>query len=230
MSKSMEIKYHYAHIATQGKKFSMVDLIDQEKGLVKINDSIIGGGAILARLSSEAIKLIFEKGRHQLDVDLYSGIVRISLGYHYNGKDSYWANFSGVVGYQSSEEFGYVIESPPRLAILFIKKLASVESFQLGKVKIHVSSLDINGYIDFLFGEGLLTLARIVEPSPLPPFEEMVIKEVREQKDENTLPAVEVSRVQEVTATLLEGEVDSALNVLPQGITLTGETDVVLHA
>jgi hypothetical protein len=199
MSKSMEIKYHYAHIATQGKKVSLVDLIDLIKGTIRINDSMVEGGAIFVRFSSEAIKLIFDKGNNQLDLDLYSGIVRVNTphGYHYNGKTGYYANFSGIIGCQDTEDFGYVVESPPRLAILFIKKLAFVESFQMGKVKIHVSSLDLdlNGYIDFLFGEGILTLARIAEPSPLPPFKDMVIKELQEQKDEAPILSTTIEEV-----------------------------------
>jgi hypothetical protein len=195
MSKSMEINYHYAHIATQGKKVSTVNLIDPTKNTIIINDSILGDGAIFVRFSSEAIKSIFHEEREngQLDVDLYSGIVALDTQrYNYHEKAGYSANFSGIIGYKDSKDFGYVVESPPRLTILFIKKFAFVESFQGGKVKIHVTSFDLNGYIDCLFGEGLLTLARIAEPSPLPPFGDMAIKEAREQKDEApVLPLVE---------------------------------------
>lgn len=214
MSKSMEITYHYAHIATQGKKVSMVDLIDPIKGTIRINDSMLEGGAIFVRFSSEAIKLIFDKGNNKLDLDLYSGIVRVNTphGYHYDGKTGYYANFSGIMGCQDTEDFGYVVESPPRLAILFIKKLAFVESFQMGKVKIHVASFDLNGYIDCLFGEGILTLARIAEPTPLPPFKDMVIKELQEQKDEPpVLTKVEETPVEIVGQHLEETPVEMAL-------------------
>ncbi|CAB4124141.1 hypothetical protein UFOVP51_39 [uncultured Caudovirales phage] len=214
MSKSLHIKYHYAHIATQGEKVSTVNLIDPAKNMIIINDSMLGEEAIFVRFSSKAIKSIFDEKREngKLDIDLYSGIVGLDTqGYNYHQGRGYFQNICGTISLKNTEDFGYVVESPPRLATLFIKKLAVVESFQDGKVKIYVSSLDSTGYIDFLFGEGVLTLARIAEPSPLPPFGEMVIKEVREQKDE--LPAL--STIEEVP-----------IEVIGQH----HETDVTLHS
>lgn len=175
-------------------------MIDPIKGTIRINDSMLEGGAIFVRFSSNAIKSIFDKEKEngRLDVDLYSGIVGLNPhSYQYHQGRGYFQNICGNISLKDTEDFGYVIESPPRLAILFINKLAVVESFQDGKVKIYVSSLDSTGYIDFLFAEGILTLARIAEPSPLPPFKDMVIKELQEQKDESpVLSTVEETSVE----------------------------------
>lgn len=216
MSKSLDVRYHYAHIATQGSKVSTVDLIDPIKGTIRINDSILEGGAIFVRFSSKAIKSIFDEksGIEKLDVDLYSGIIGLNnQAYQYVCKAGYYANFSGRISYQSTEDFGYVIESPPRLAVLFIKKLAFVESFQEGKVKIHVSSFDLNGYVDFLFAEGILTLARIAEPTPLPPFKDMVIKELQEQKDEPAIPSTSETMTPEITPQIHAVSLESVVEI-----------------
>jgi len=101
----------------------------------------------------------------------------------------------GIIAYKPVHEFGYIMESPPRLELLLFKGLAFVENLQKGILKLRTSSFDLNGYVVQLFPKAILDITRSVDEvktSLLESKEESIeVKEVQEAAKEESYRLVE---------------------------------------
>lgn len=190
MSKSLDVIYHFAHAILYGKKESTITIVDDEKGIVKISNSMIKSGAnndITVRFLPTCTKTIIateiakETNGLALEIDVYSGI--IGLNWYTTYTPPAYVSIPPS-GRNYPKEYGYILESPPRMSLLFCKKLASIENFQNGALKFHISSFDLKGYPKYLFPEAILELIQLVEPINCPLLESVTMKEVREEKNE----------------------------------------------
>jgi hypothetical protein len=88
--------------------------------------------------------------------------------------------------YKPADDFGYIMESPPRMMTMLFKGLAFVENLQRGIMKFRTSSFDPNGYVVQLFPLAILEITQTADRIKALPLEgEIPIKEVREEKDDN---------------------------------------------
>jgi hypothetical protein len=97
------------------------------------------------------------------------------------GPQLQWMN-----NYKPADDFGYIMESPPRMMTMLFKGLAFVENLQRGIMKFRTSSFDPNGYVVQLFPLAILEITQTADRIKALPLEgEIPIKEVREEKDDN---------------------------------------------
>lgn len=144
-----------------------------------------------------------------LEVDTYSGMVAInyivpriiSLSMHSHSKrndDPYVYNEK--VGYipsikewggkeyepKPTDDFGYILESPPRMMMILLKGLAFVENLQRGIMKFRTTSFDVNGYAVQLFPVAILEITQLADRIKNNILEsDPPLKEVSEEKDDN---------------------------------------------
>jgi hypothetical protein len=144
-----------------------------------------------------------------LEVDTYSGMVAInyivpriiflSMNSHNTRNDDPYV-YNEKVGYipsvkewggkeyepKPTDDFGYILESPPRMMMILLKGLAFVENLQRGIMKFRTTSFDVNGYVVQLLPEVILELTQIADRIKNNILEsDPPIKEVSEEKDEN---------------------------------------------
>jgi hypothetical protein len=124
-------------------------------------------------------------------------IYQANIGYSEEIKDIIYggntqAGFSPqyrmINNYKPADDFGYILESPPRIAVLFMKGFGCVENLQKGIVKLKTSSFDVNGYIVQLFSEAILKITKLLDDINSPLLEKNVqLKEVKEESEETRL-------------------------------------------
>lgn len=144
-----------------------------------------------------------------LEVDTYSGTVAIkyivpriiflSMNSH-NKRDDDPYIYNEKVGYipsikewggkeyepKPTGDFGYILESPPRMMMILLKGLAFVENLQRGIMKFHTTSFDVNGYVVQLFPVAILEITQIADRIKNNRLEsDPPLKEVSEEKDDN---------------------------------------------
>ena len=273
---NLNVWYHYAHAIGYGQKVSVVDLVNAEEGVVKINETLINSGNdILVKFSCHGIKTILNEeiinARREkvkpndnltLEVDTYSGTVAIKyttprsvpnpsahqqymevnndrytynekIGYSEQGKNTLYGGrtdvgiapqFEWINKYKPADDFGYIMETPPRMVLILFKELAYVENLQKGILKFRTSSFDLNGYVVQLFPEAILEITQLADKARMPLLERDVpLREVQEEKDEK--PQLAKSEEVDLESLGLVSNVGEEVAVEVLG----GHEDVLVH-
>lgn len=223
------VKYHYAHVTEYGEKLSVVELLNVNKGVIRINDTLIDSTSLVARFAPVMIQTLntryplltiesldiekeSEEGLEEfntrklqefnelnrgyrdiptMDIDMYSGLVAVTVKtyppYYYDHEYTrgYIYSYNPGTGRnciltKPAEEFGYIMESPPRMVPLLFKGLAVVENLYKGIIKFRTSSFDLNGYVGQLFPQGILEITQLADKAKMQGNSNL--REVRDKK------------------------------------------------
>lgn len=273
---NLNVHYHYAHAIGYGQKVSVVDLVNAEEGVVKINETLINSGNdILVKFSCHGIKTILNKETTNykgeeiaakdnltLEVDTYSGTVVIKytiprfvprnyniqnyqhinddpyvyderIGYREQIRETLYSGdsrsgtspqFQWINKYKPADDFGYIMETPPRMVLILFKELAYVDNLQKGILKFRTSSFDLNGYVVQLFPEAILEITQLADKARTPLLKrDIPLREVQEEKDGKP----QLAKSEEVDL----GSLSLASNVGEEVLVevLGGHEDVLVH-
>jgi len=127
------IASHYAYVNHKATSSSLVEITDFTKGIIRIHDLTHD---FLARFSPSLITKMMPKIWHgpQITIDEYTGLVAI------RSTDPHCRRGEEELG------SGYILESPPRIINLLLKKLAIILDVHSGTLKFFTSSFDTKGY------------------------------------------------------------------------------------
>lgn len=85
--------------------------------------------------------------------------------------------------YKPASDFGYILESPPRIMKLLLKEFVFVENLQQGILKCRTSTFDLKGYVVQLFPKAILEFTQIADQIKMGLLEtDSHLKEVSESK------------------------------------------------
>lgn len=178
------IKYHYAQAKDIYEKNMEVGVFMREHGFIEIGDILIEGemrttDIPIFRFCKNIIRKLFNIDGDkiedfELEIDGYSRIASInhnSEKYNYDEKIGYFNIKNENLQLKLADDFGYEeTGETPKIAIMLLEKLASVENLQKGIIKIYTSSYDKNGYIMFLAPEFIIEITQKLDSNFLYPI------------------------------------------------------------